>query len=344
MNQPSNVMIIAEVGSVHDGSFGNAKQLISAAASCGVDAVKFQTHISEAETLPDAPMPPYFKGEPRFEYFNRTGFTLEQWRELKDHSTQNEIVFLSSPFSEAAVDLLEQVGVEQYKIPSGEVTNLPLLEKIARLGKHIILSSGMSSWEELDRAVDVIHKYDTPLTILQCTSQYPCAYEQVGLNIMQEMIRRYRVPVGLSDHTLTNYAALAAVSLGAKIIEKHFTFSRLMYGSDAKHSVEPDELKDLVMGIRAIETMLASSVNKDDLTPYREMKQIFEKSLVATRDIPAGTPITAQMVTVKKPGTGMPASRLGEVLGKITSRDIPSNTLLSEQDFLDLGTALIINS
>jgi N,N'-diacetyllegionaminate synthase len=337
MNTLSSVMIIAEVGSVHDGSFGNAKQLITAAADCGVDAVKFQTHISDAETLPDAPMPPYFKGEPRFEYFNRTGFTLEQWQVLKDYCTHNGAVFLSSPFSEAAVDLLEQVGVEQYKIPSGEVTNLPLLEKIASLGKPIILSSGMSSWDELDRAVDLIRKYGAPLTILQCTSQYPCGYEQVGLNIMQEMMRRYQFPVGLSDHTLTNYAAFAAVSLGARVIEKHFTFSRLMYGSDAKHSVEPDELKDLVMGIRAIETMLASPVNKDDLTPYREMKQIFEKSLVSTINIPEGTRITAEMVTVKKPGTGMPASRLSEVLGKISSRDIPANTLLLEQDFIDLG-------
>lgn len=338
MNTPSSVMIIAEVGSVHDGSFGNAKQLISAAASCGVDAVKFQTHISDAETLPDAPMPPYFKGEPRFEYFNRTGFTLAQWRELKNLCTQNGVVFLSSPFSEAAVDLLEQVGLEQYKIPSGEVTNLPLLEKIARLGKPVLLSSGMSSWEEVDQAVGLIHKFDAPLTILQCTSQYPCEYQQVGLNIMQEMMERYGVPVGLSDHTLTNYAAFAAVSLGARVIEKHFTFSRLMYGSDARHSAEPNEMKDLVDGIRAIEIMLGSQVNKDDLRPYQEMKQIFEKSLVSTTAIPQGTLVTPEMVTVKKPGTGIPSSRLGEILGKVASRDIPPNTLLSDQDFLESGS------
>src|SRR5687767_52685 len=163
------VLIIAEVGSVHDGSFGNALQLIDAAAACGVDAVKFQTHISEAETLRNAPMPPYFKGEPRFEYFQRTAFSLEQWRALRDRCAESNVLFLSSPFSEEAVDLLEAVGMEQYKIPSGEVTNLPLLAKIARLGKPILLSSGMSSWEELDRAVEVARSGSASVTVLQCT-------------------------------------------------------------------------------------------------------------------------------------------------------------------------------
>lgn len=328
-----HTFIIAEVGSVHDGSFGNALKLIEAAAACGVDAVKFQTHIPEAETLPGAPMPPYFKGEPRFEYFKRTGFTLDQWIQLKAHCEKHAVTFLSSPFSEEAVDLLASLDMQAYKIPSGEVTNLPMLEKIAQLGKSIYLSSGMSSWEELDRAVNLIRRYQAPLTVLQCTSEYPCPYESVGLNVMQEMAERYRLPVGLSDHTLTNYASFAAVVLGATLIEKHFTFSRQMYGSDAKHSLEPDEMTDLVNGIRAIEIMLSSKINKDEISQYQGMKDIFEKSLVAEANLSTGTVLTRDVVTIKKPGTGISASRLNEFLGKTLSRDVKRGQLFSEQDF-----------
>ncbi len=331
----SKVFIVAEVGSVHDGSFGNATKLVEAAAACGVDAVKFQTHIPEAETLPNAPMPPYFKGEPRFEYFRRTGFSLDQWRQLKDHCDEQNVVFLSSPFSEEAVDLLESVGTPQYKIPSGEVTNLPMLEKIARLGKPVILSSGMSPWDELDRAVGMIQKYNQQLTVLQCTSEYPCPYEQVGLNVMLQMAERYQVPVGLSDHTLTNFAVFAAVTLGASVIEKHFTFSRKMYGSDAVHSLEPAEMAYLVQGVRAIETMTANPVQKDRVEPYAEMKRIFEKSLVAEVDIPAGTVLTRELVGIKKPGTGISAARLEEFLGKKVRNHISADTMLAEEDFLE---------
>ena len=334
MRNTKHVFIIAEVGSVHDGSFGNAKKLIEAAAACGADAVKFQTHIPEAETLPDAPMPPYFKGEPRFEYFRRTGFTIEQWKELKQHCDEQGVTFLSSPFSEEAVDLLEQAGLSEYKIPSGEVTNLPMLEKIAHIGKPVILSSGMSSWDEIDRAVAVIQKHNAPLTVLQCTSEYPVPYERVGLNIMQEMATRYNVPVGLSDHTLTNYAVFAAVTLGATVIEKHFTFSRLMYGSDARHSLEPVEMTDLVQGVRAIERMLAAAVDKR-IEPYQEMKNIFEKSLIAESDIPAGAVLTRELVGIKKPGTGISAARLNEFLGRKVKRAVAAGTLLAEEDFLN---------
>jgi len=297
-----------------------------------VDAVKFQTHIPEAETLPDAPMPPYFKGEPRFEYFRRTGFTLEQWKQLKQHCDEHGVTFLSSPFSEEAVDLLEEVGMTQYKIPSGEVTNLPMLEKIARLGKPAILSSGMSSWDEIDRAVAVIQMHNAPLMVMQCTSAYPTPYERVGLNVMQAMAARYNVPVGLSDHTLTNYAVFAAVTLGAVVIEKHFTFSRLMYGSDARHSLEPAEMMDLVQGVRAIERMLAADVEKRT-EPYQDMKNIFEKSLVAAMDIPAGTILTRELVGIKKPGTGISAARLDEFIGRKVTRDIAVGALLAEEDF-----------
>jgi len=326
-------MIIAEVGSVHDGSFGNANQLIETAASCGANAVKFQTHIAAAETLRDAPMPPYFKDEQRYQYFERTAFTRNQWQSLKAHCDEIKLVFLSSPFSIEAVELLESVGVGGYKVPSGEVTNFPLLEVIAQTGKPVLLSSGMSTWKELDEAVKMILRFHDKLTVLQCTSEYPCPYEEVGLNVMLEMRERYHLPVGLSDHTLTAYASLAAVTLGASVIEKHLTFSRLMYGSDAPHSLEPAEFAELVKGIRAIETMLASAVNKDATAGrLREMKRIFEKSVVSLVAIREGTKISAEMVGVKKPGTGIPARRLKELIGRRVVHDVPKSTLIKEDD------------
>lgn len=327
------VFIIAEVGSVHDGSFGNALKLIEVAAECKADAVKFQTHIAAAETLRDAPMPPYFKGEPRYEYFERTGFKPDQWRQLKAHCEQHGVKFLSSPFSEEAVELLESVGVDRYKVGSGEVTNLPMLERIARTGKPVLLSSGMSSWAELDAAVNTIRRHHDQITVLQCTSEYPCPYEEVGLNIMDDMRARYGLPVGLSDHTLTIYASLTAVALGASVIEKHLTFSRRMYGSDARHSLEPTEFADLVTGIRAVETMLRCAVDKDQMAgQMRDMKQIFEKSVVTVVEIPAGTVITRDMIGIKKPGTGIPARRLEEVIGRRAARDIGKDAVLQEED------------
>ena len=328
-----SVTIIAEVGSVHDGSWGNACRLIDVAAEVGADIVKFQMHIADAETLRDAPMPPYFKGEPRFDYFERTGFSLEQWSQLRAHCTEQQIEFMSSPFSLAAVDLLEEIGVARYKIPSGEVTNLPMIERIAQTGKPVILSSGMSTWRELDKVVNLCLRYHDKLTILQCTSEYPCVYENVGLNVMLEMKERYQLPVGLSDHTLTPYASLAAVALGATVIEKHLTFSRYMYGSDARHSMEPEEMAELVRGVRAIEVMLASEVSKDAVADrLSSMKEIFEKSIVSLVDIPAGTRLTDKMLGIKKPGTGIPPSHLSQVTGKVAAKDIPRDTLLRYED------------
>lgn len=326
------VLVIAEIGMNHDGSFGNACRMVDVAAECGAGAVKFQTHISRAETLRDAPMPPYFKGEPRYEYFERTAFRREQWDALRAHCETRKVEFLSSPFSVEAVELLEKVGVARYKIPSGEVTNLPYLDAVARTGKPVLLSSGMSAWAELDRAVETVLRHHARLTVLQCTSEYPCPYERVGLNVLGEMKARYRLPVGLSDHTLTSYAAVAAVVLGAEVIEKHFTLSRHLYGSDARHSLEPAELGDLVAAVRATETMLASPVDKDAVERFRVMKETFEKSVVSVVEISAGAVIRAEMLAIKKPGTGIPAARLGEVVGKRAARRIAADAVLTPAD------------
>jgi len=326
------VFIIAEIGSTHDGSFGNAGCAIDTVAEIGADAVKFQTHEAEAETLASAPMPPYFKGEPRMDYFNRTAFSTDQWRELKARAEERDLVFLSSPFSIAAVKMLEELRMAQYKIPSGEVSNLPMLEVIAETGKPVLLSSGMSSWAELDEAVATIRRYHDNLTVLQCTTEYPCPPEQVGLNVMVEMRERYGLPVGISDHTNTIYAPIAAAVLGATVIEKHFTFSKRMYGSDARNSMEPHEFAQMVNGIRAVETMLSHPVDKGDASRFKVMKETFEKSLVSEVDIPQGTVLTREMIGEKKPGTGIPAKRLDEIVGAHAKRRIEHDTLLKLED------------
>lgn len=325
----SSVTIIAEVGSVHDGSFGNAKSLIELAAECGADVIKFQTHLAAAETLRDAPEPPYFKGEPRFEYFSRTGFSREQWKELARAALGHNIEFLSSPFSNDAVDLLEEIGIERYKIPSGEVSNIPLLEAVAETGKPVLLSSGMSNWSELDRAVTTIRKRHDKLCVMQCSSLYPCPPDRVGLNVLAEMRDRWNVAVGYSDHTLNNYACLAAVSLGATVIEKHLTFSRRMYGSDARHSAEPQQFRDLVRGVREISEILEHPIDKNNIDEYSDMKRIFEKSVVSLCFIPAGTVISAEMISVKKPGDGLPAAEFHRVVGSLATIDIQPDTQIS---------------
>ena len=326
----NNVLIIAEVGSVHDGSFGNALKLAELAQKLGADAVKFQTHIADQETLPDAPSPGYFSAENRFDYFNRTGFSLEQWKQLKAHCDELGIEFISSPFSELAVQWLDDIGVSRFKIPSGEVTNLPMLDAINQLGRPTLLSSGMSNWQELDAAVKALDKIE--LTLMQCTSMYPCSNQKVGLNVIEEMSKRYNKAVGFSDHTQQNYAAFAAVSMGAVCVEKHLTFSNAMYGSDAPLAAEPDVFEDMVRGVRAISEIKQHEIDKDDISDFVDMKTVFEKSIVAAKDIKKGDKIVADMLAYKKPGTGISAADYHSVIGKTASSDIAAETMIQKAD------------
>jgi N-acetylneuraminate synthase len=312
------VYTIAEIGMNHDGSLGQAKAFIKAAVECGADAVKFQTHIAQAETLPEAPAPGYFDEEPRYEYFKRTALSLEQHNKLKRYAEDQGVEFISSPFSLEAVDLLEQVGICTYKIASGEVTNTPLLLRLAKAQKRILLSSGMSSWAELDEAVDTLRNNGAEnIVLLQCTSEYPCPPEHAGLNVMLEMKERYNLPVGLSDHTFGIGIAIAAAALGAEVVEKHFTLSKKMYGPDAKNSATPEEFKALVDGIRVVEKALSNHVDKDRIADsVSHMKVVFEKSIVAACDIPAGTILQESHLAYKKPGDGIPAKEFRNIIGK----------------------------
>ena len=324
-------MIIAEIGSVHDGSLGNAKNLIRLAAKCGADCVKFQTHISEAESLPNAPSPSYFSEENRLDYFERTAFSFDQWKGLKTITERYGMIFLSSPFSLEAVDLLESLGIEAYKIPSGEVTNIPLLEKVAGLNKPVLLSSGMSNWQELDFAVEIFQHTD--LTVMQCSSIYPCPPEKVGLNILQDLKRRYNCKVGFSDHTTGFSAGICAAYYGAEVIEKHFTFSKEMYGSDAKHSMEPKDFKIFCNEVKDAWKMLNNPIDKNDIAIYHEMKKIFEKSIVASCNINKGTKIKFEHLAFKKPGDGIPSSQYKKLLGKEAKINILSNEKIKKEDF-----------
>jgi N-acetylneuraminate synthase len=322
-------LIIAEAGMNHDGSLGNAVRMAEVAGRCGADAVKFQLHDAAAETTRDAPGPPYFVGESRWKYFERTAFSDEQWKELKSACDAAGVEFLCSVFSVEALERVERIGAARHKIPSGEVTNLELVRAAADTGKPVLLSSGMSSLSELDAAVEVA---GARTTVLQCTSAYPTPPERVGLNVLALLRERYRLPVGLSDHSVGPHACLAAVALGATVIEKHFTLSKDMYGPDAALAMEPHELSALVDGVRAVDTMLAAPVDKDDLSQMGEMKRVFEKSVVAAADIPAGATLDRHMLAAKKPGTGIPAARLDQLVGRRALRAIAVDTLVAEGD------------
>ena len=324
--------VIAEVGMNHDGSLGQAKAFIDAAGQAGADAVKFQTHISEEETLREAPVPSYFTDEPRYAYFNRTAFDREQLIELKSYAESKGLTFISSPFSIAAVDLLDSIEISVYKIPSGEVTNTPYLEYLANTGKPIIMSSGMSSLDEIEKALAVLRHRNEQVILLQCTSRYPCPCDAVGLNLIAEFREKFDLPIGLSDHTLTIYTSIAAVVLGANVIEKHFTISKRLYGPDAKYSLEPDEFKSLVEGIRSIETALSNPVDKNDITKFKQMKEIFQKSIVSTADIPKDTTISPEMITTKKPGTGLAPEHFKNVIGRAAARNISKDSLINKED------------
>ncbi len=325
--------IIAEIGSVHDGSFGNALKLVEAVALCGADTVKFQTHIAQAETLENAPNPSYFSQESRYDYFNRTAFSIEQWKQIAQHSNKHNIQFISSPFSLEAVALLEEVGVSAYKIPSGEVSNLPLLELIADTGKPVYISSGMSDWSELDSALNVLQPLKQ-LTIMQCSSVYPCPIDKVGLNVIQEMQDRYGLPVGFSDHTAGQSAAIAAAALGAVAIEKHFTFSKLMYGSDAINSMEPPDFKQLCSNIKEVWSMLQNPVDKNSIDQYRSMKDVFEKSLVTAVPIACGEILTKDNLSFKKPGNGIPARKYRDYIGRKVKNNLPKDYQITESDLM----------
>ena len=330
------LLVIAEVGMTHDGSFGLACQLLRAAAAAGADVVKFQLHISEYETTRDAPNPPYFGGESRYDYFNRTRLSDDSLSKICSLSRELGVIPCISVFSEESALLAAKCGFAIIKIPSGEVSNIPLLRVINRLNLPVIISSGMSSWSELDQAIAELRAVPD-LCVLQCTSLYPTPSDRVGLNVLQELRERYNLPVGLSDHTLSSATSVAAVVLGARVVEKHFTLSKLMFGPDAKFSLEPSEFEKLVGDCKFVADSMESPVDKDDLAPLETMKQVFQKSVVAKKVVRKGELFTNENLTVKKPGTGIPAREYFNIIGKKALRDLAVDDLLETTDISDFG-------
>lgn len=331
----SGVYIIAEVGQAHDGSLGILHSYIDAVAETGADAIKFQTHIAEAESSSFEPFRVNFSYEDktRYDYWERMSFTFDQWQKIKQHCDEVGLEFISSPFSISAVEMLEKLGVKRYKFGSGEVSNKLMLETVCKTGKDIILSSGMSSYQELEQAVNTVKKYGNPLTILQCTTKYPTQPADIGLNVLNELDSRYGVDVGLSDHSGTIFPSLAAVSLNSKMIEAHVVFDKRMFGPDANSSLTVDEFKYLVRGVRDIETMLNSPIDKNDLSEKQELKRIFEKSLAVRNDLPKGHILTVDDLETKKPaGYGIPTSEFENVVGKPLKKDLKKWDFLTEAD------------
>jgi len=329
--------IIAEIGQAHDGSLGILHSYIDALADTGIDAIKFQTHIAEAESSIKEPFRVNFSFEDktRFDYWKRMEFTLEQWKEIKEHCDEKNLEFMSSPFSMAAVDLLEEVGVSKYKIGSGEVTNFLMLEKIAKTGKDIILSSGMSSFEELDNVFDFLKQFDNKLSVLQCTTEYPTTAQSLGLNVISELKERYNVPVGLSDHSGKIYASLAAVSLGAEILEFHAVFDRRLFGPDSRSSLEIDEIKQLAEGVNYISSALTSPIDKTNNSKYVDLKRIFEKSLAINKKKLRGEVIRVEDLEAKKPaGQGISATNYKDVIGKKLTVDLNQWDFINKKDLL----------
>lgn len=326
-------LIIAEIGMTHDGSLGQALALTKAAAEAGVDAVKYQLHISKAETIRNAPQPPYFKEEPRYEFFERTAFNAEQWKKIKKQCEECGVKFIVSPFSIEAVKELEDIGVDAIKIPSGEITNIPYLEYIAHTGIPVIISSGMSSWKELCECIVIFREQNCNMAILQCTSEYPCPPEAVGLNIIDDLRRKYPdIPIGLSDHSSGIWAAIAAWMKGATIIEKHFTLSKRMYGPDAKMSMEPEEMKLLCESIKNLQKALQNPVDKSCTKQFDDMKRIFQKSIVAIQDIEKGTVLTEDMIGYKKPGIGLETKYYKDIIGKSVKKDLKYDDIIYKGD------------
>ncbi len=328
--------IVAEVAQAHDGSLGLAHAFIDAAAEAGADAVKFQTHIAAAESSRQDQFRVKFSRQDatRYDYWQRMEFTPEQWQGLASYAAERKLVFLSSAFSMPAVRLLSDIGMSAWKIASGEIASLSLLHEMVATGKPLIVSTGMSPWSEIEATVRLLDSWNAPFCLMQCASRYPTPLDQVGLNVMAEMRKRFGCPVGLSDHSGTMYPALAALARGCDVLELHLTLDRRMFGPDVGSSLTVDEFKMVACARDAFALMDAHPVDKDrNAQELAEMRRLFMRSAAPTRDLPAGTVLSAEMICAKKPGTGIPADRIDSLVGRSLLRAVMLGDLFSEEDF-----------
>jgi len=332
----TKTFIIAEAGVNHNGSLEIAKRLVEVAFESGADAVKFQTFKAENIVCKDADRADYQKkttnaGESQLEMLRRLELDEDAHRTLFQYCSKQKIQFMSSPFDLEGIDLLNSLGVESFKIPSGEIINLPYLQKIGSLNKKVILSTGMADLGEIGNALNVLVSAGTALeniTVLHCNTEYPTPIEDVNLRAMETIGSAFNVKVGYSDHTLGIEVPIAAVALGATVIEKHFTLDKNMEGPDHKASLEPDELKAMVCAIRDIEKALGTAIKEPSSSELKN-KPIARKSIVAARNIRKGESFTEENLTIKRPGTGISPMGLDEVIGQRASKDYKTDELIS---------------
>lgn len=324
------VFVIAEACDNHLGVLEVAKEMAREAKLAGADAVKYQHHLPDEEMLRDVPMSDNFD-KPLYEFLVDHALRLEDHVELMRLCKELGIIYMCTPFSYAAALELDSIGIESFKIGSGELTDIPSLQRIAELGKPMLLSTGMATLEEIDETVNALEDGPAPIGLMNCVSEYPPVYEDMNLGTIAVLQERYPdTVVGHSDHTPDLYTSFAAVALGAHAIEKHIILDKSQPGPDQSVSIDMDDLRSLVDGIRKVEVSLGSE--KSVHAREADIRAWAHRSVVSTRDIPAGATIEQEMVWTKRPGTGIPSKRMGEVVGRITARAIPANTLLSWDD------------
>ena len=330
-------LIIAEAGVNHNGNMGLARQLIDAAVDSGADMVKFQTFNADKLAIPQATKAEYQKqdtdtyaDESHYEMLNKLELTREMHESLIEYCQKRGILFFSTGFDIDSIDMLVELGIEQFKIPSGEITNLPYIRHIGQYQKPVILSTGMATLGEIEAALHILEEAGTPrniITILHCNTEYPTPMKDVNLNSMVTLSNTFGVNTGYSDHTQGIEVAIAAVALGATVIEKHFTLDRNLPGPDHKASLEPDELKLMVNAIRNIEQVLGDGIKRPSASEIKN-KLVARKSLVAAKPIAIGEVFNEDNLTVKRPGTGISPMYWDEVLGKKALRDFIANELI----------------
>ena len=325
--------IIAEAGVNHNGSLELAKNLVDKAKEAGADCVKFQTFIASQIVSKNAAKADYQKkqteiSESQHEMLKKLELSFDDFIELNNYCKEIGIEFLSTAFDFESIDFLNQLGMQVWKIPSGEITNLPYLIKIAKLNKKVILSTGMSTMREIEDAVNILKDHGaSELIILHCTTEYPTPYEDVNLNAMLAIKERFGYEVGYSDHTMGIEVPIAAVALGAKVIEKHFTLDRTMDGPDHKASLEPSELKTMVDAIRNIELSMGTGI-KEPADSEKKNIAIARKSIVANQSIKKGDILTETNLTVKRPGDGISPMKWYEIIGTKAIRDFEEDELI----------------
>jgi sialic acid synthase SpsE len=325
-------LVIAEIGINHEGRMDRAVQMVDAAHAVGCECVKFQSHVIEDEMIPNDVIPGNAT-ESIWDIMSRCALSEDEERQLKAHVEARGMIFLSTPFSRAAAVRLEGMGVRAYKIGSGECNNYPLVRHIASYGKPVILSTGMNDLDSIGPAVDILRRAGVPYALLHCTSMYPTPYEKVHLGALAVLTENYPdAVIGLSDHSIGNYTCLAAVALGASLLEKHFTSDKALPGPDVPISIDPPELAELIAGARAVHLALGGT--KEILPEERPTIDFAYACVVTTRGVAAGERLTAENVWVKRPGTGeIKAAHYERLLGRAARLDLPPDHQLGWADF-----------